>query len=90
MNAKLLLVPLSTLLLSASGLSMAASGVGGDTYAKAQPERHDKGSSGMGGMMGHGAKGSDMMGACPMMGGRLTHGSENLHADARRNDEGDG
>ncbi|MFM0268180.1 hypothetical protein [Paraburkholderia sediminicola] len=76
MNAKfLLIVPLSTLLLSASGLSMAAAG-GSDAHPKAQPEMQRKGGSGMGGMMGHGANGGDMMGSCPMMGG----GS---HMDAR-------
>ncbi|MFM0388395.1 hypothetical protein [Paraburkholderia dipogonis] len=75
MNAKfLLIVPLSTLLLSASGLSMAAAG--GSDSPKAQPEMQRKGGSGMGGMMGHGANGGDMMGSCPMMGG----GS---HMDAR-------
>jgi len=70
MNAKLLLViPLSALLLSASGLSMAAAGAGGSPYPKVQPDTQGKSASGMDGMMGHGAKGGDMMGACPMMGG---------------------
>jgi hypothetical protein len=69
MNAKLLLVvPLSALLLSASGLSMATGG-GGNTYPKAQPEMQRRGGPGMDGMMGHGASGGDMMGSCPMMGG---------------------
>ncbi|AJZ56604.1 hypothetical protein OI25_7725 [Paraburkholderia fungorum] len=73
MNAKfVLIVPISALLLSASGLSMAAAGEGATAYQKAQPDMHGKGASGMGGMggmMGQGAKGGDMMGACPMMGG---------------------
>ncbi|RKF35715.1 hypothetical protein [Paraburkholderia fungorum] len=69
MNAKfLLIVPLSTLLLSASALSMAAVGGGGNTDAKASPEMHAKGGSGMDGMMGRGGRGGDMMGTCPMMG----------------------
>jgi hypothetical protein len=69
MNAKfLLIVPLSALLLGASGLSAAAAGQGGNAYPKAQSEMHGKGAPGMGGMMGHDAKGGDMMGACPMMG----------------------
>ncbi len=70
MNTKLLLaVALSALMLSASGLSMAAAG-GGETSPKAQPEMQHKGGSGMGGMMGHGGNGGDMMGSCPMMGGQ--------------------
>jgi hypothetical protein len=69
MNAKLLLVvPLSALLLSTSGLSMAGGG-GGNTYPKAQPEMQGRGGSGMDGMTGHGANDGDMMGRCPMMGG---------------------
>jgi hypothetical protein len=60
MNAKFLLFQLSALLLGASGLSLAAAGGGGNTYPKAQPETHGKGDSGMGGLMGHGAKGGDM------------------------------
>ncbi len=60
MNAKFLLViPLSALLLSTSGLSMAAAGAGGSPYPKVQPDTQGKGASGMGGMMG----------TCPMMGG---------------------
>ncbi|MBU7440627.1 hypothetical protein, partial [Paraburkholderia fungorum] len=77
MNTKLLLVvPLSALLLSASGLSMAAAGGGENSDSKAPPQMQHKGGSGMGGMMGPGAKGGDMMGSCPMMGA----GS---HMDAR-------
>lgn len=77
MNAKfVLIVPISALLLSASGLSMAAAGEGATAYQKAQPDMHGKGASGMGGMggmMGQGAKGGDMMGACPMMGDAFAH-----------------
>lgn len=70
MNTKFLfVVPLSALLLSVSGLSMAAAGAGGNPYPKVQPDTQGKGASGMGGMMGHGAKGGDTMGSCPMMGG---------------------
>lgn len=71
MNTKrLAAVSLALALLSASGLSAAAS--------PSQPAMHDGGSSMMGGgMKGGGMMGGGMMGSCPMM-GQLPPGNEKL------------